>query len=358
MAQIAVTGAAGFIGSHITRFLLEAGHEVIGLVRDEKEVSAEGLAKRQLARLGVSDSLVANFSVIPTDIADFDSLALVSRLGAVEAVWHCAALVSLNDAREKESIRSNVIGTKKIIKLAEALGADLHYISTAYVAGSHKDILRENDLDIGQNFRNPYERTKFEAETLVRSAFSEDRVQGNIYRLGIVIGDSKTGATTSLLGYYQCLALMAHFAQKGLKPIRIPGNGEANLSLVPLDYVINLLKDLSGTVHNKAFHLTPPQPQTVGWWLRESLRVLGINDIEIYQPGSLEIENELETMLVDKLKPFLPYMSGEPTFDTANVAGALSKQPELDLDVTYVQRVVQFAVKENFGQPTTVGTRT
>jgi len=135
-------------------------------------------------------------------------------------------------------------------------------------------------------------------------------------------------------------------------------NGEANLSLVPLDYVVNLLRELSGTVHNEVFHLTPPQPQTVGWWLRESLRVLGINDIEVYQPGSLKIENELETMLVHKLKPFLPYMIGEPIFDTANVTGALGKQPELDLDVTYAQRVVQFAVKKNFGQPATVGTRT
>jgi len=358
MARIVVTGAAGFIGSHIAQFLLEAGHEVVGLVRDEQGTSASDLTSRQLVQLGVPKDRLANFSVISTDIADFNQSALASRLGTVETVWHCAALVSLNDAREQESIRSNVSGTDKIIFLAEELNADLHYISTAYVAGSHEGVFCEDALDVGQGFRNVYEHTKFEAEKLVRSAMSEERVQGNIYRLGIVIGDSVTGVTTSLLGYYQCLALIAHFAQKGLSPIHIPGDAEASLSLVPLDYVSNLLKEISGKVHNKAFHLTPPKPQTVGWWLRQSLGVLGIKDIEINKTGSVNSRGEAEDKLIQKLQPFLSYINGEPSFDTSNVAEVLGHQPNLTLDTAYVKRVVEFAARQNFGQPATVGTKT
>ena len=38
------------------------------------------------------------------------------------------------------------------------------YVSTAYVAGTHEGEFTEDDLDVGQGFRNSYERSKFEAE--------------------------------------------------------------------------------------------------------------------------------------------------------------------------------------------------
>ena len=44
------------------------------------------------------------------------------------------------------------------------------YISTAYVAGEHRGVFREQDFDLGQRFRNAYEQSKFEAEQLVRAA--------------------------------------------------------------------------------------------------------------------------------------------------------------------------------------------
>lgn len=358
MARIVITGAAGFIGSHVTKLLLGEGHQVVGLVRDEPGRPAETHARNQLGRTHIDNHFLKYFSVVPVDIADFDVMALRSRLGSVDSLWHCAALVSLNDAREAETQRSNVDGTQKIVQLAEELNANVHYISTAYVAGSHSGIFREDDLDVGQTFRNAYERTKFEAEKLVRSALEENRIKGNIYRLGIVIGDSVTGATTSFLGYYQCLALMAHFASRGNSSIRVPGNPEACLSLVPLDYVLQTLRKLSAEIQNKTFHLISPQPPSVGWWLRESLAAIGIERVEVVDLRDWQPRGDLEAALYGKLQPFLPYMSGEPQFGHSNVVSVLGEDPRLKLDVGYVKRVVNFAVRNNFGQPVPVGTRT
>ena len=43
------------------------------------------------------------------------------------------------------------------------------HISTAYVAGTHRGEFSEEQLDVGQGFRNPYEQSKFEAEQLVHA---------------------------------------------------------------------------------------------------------------------------------------------------------------------------------------------
>jgi nucleoside-diphosphate-sugar epimerase len=67
-----------------------------------------------------------------------------------------------------------VAGTERILSFAELVHrhGGLHrliYVSTAYVAGLHSGVFDEDDLGVGQRFRNSDERSKFEAEALVRS---------------------------------------------------------------------------------------------------------------------------------------------------------------------------------------------
>ena len=86
---------------------------------------------------------------------------------------HSAASVSFTLSLER-SREINVEGTRRMIELAQlchSRGGLEHfsYISTAYVAGTHKGGFGEDQLDVGQRFRNPYEQSKFEAERLVRA---------------------------------------------------------------------------------------------------------------------------------------------------------------------------------------------
>ena len=48
-------------------------------------------------------------------------------------------------------------------------------MSTAYVAGEPGGLFREDELSVGQSFRNPYERSKFEAEVALRSEGGDQR---------------------------------------------------------------------------------------------------------------------------------------------------------------------------------------
>ena len=83
-------------------------------------------------------------------------------------------------------------------ELCQASGAGLRrftYLSTAYVAGEHSGTFSEDDLDVGQRFRNPYERSKFEAEGIVKRWRS--RMPVTVVRPSIVVGEQDSGWTPS-----------------------------------------------------------------------------------------------------------------------------------------------------------------
>ena len=65
----------------------------------------------------------------------------------------------------------NVEGTRKMLDFAAAMPSlsSFAYVGTAYVAGEREGLMREDELAVGQRFRNTYEQTKAEAEALVRS---------------------------------------------------------------------------------------------------------------------------------------------------------------------------------------------
>ena len=97
-----------------------------------------------------------------------DRTALAEEIGAV---LHCAASISF-DLPIEEARTINVEGTREVIGFArecKALGRleRFVHVSTAYVSGKHEGTFRERQLDAGQEFRNTYEQTKWEAEHVV-----------------------------------------------------------------------------------------------------------------------------------------------------------------------------------------------
>ena len=66
------------------------------------------------------------------------------------------------------------------------------YVSTAYVAGTYRGEFSEQDYDVGQGFRNPYERSKWESEGNVRAASGRLPVQ--IARPSIIVGEQGQAA--------------------------------------------------------------------------------------------------------------------------------------------------------------------
>ena len=255
------TGFPGFIGMRLLPRLLELQPEVsfeclvqerfLGAARTSiGEIEARHTHVRGRIGTVVGDITLANLGLPERD-------AVKLRRNLVGA-YHLAAVYDLAVRREV-GMRINVEGTRNVLEfLAGAPRLQrLHYVSTAYVSGKATGIFRESDLDVGQGFKNHYEETKFLAEVeVVRSG-----IPTTTYRPGIVVGDSRTGATGKFDGPYFVLTAMERVPSPGAF-VRV-GSGRNPVNLVPVDFVVEALARLSSRAAGeggKTYHLTDPQP--------------------------------------------------------------------------------------------------
>jgi thioester reductase-like protein len=261
--SVLFTGFPGFIGARLLPRLLELspGETFVCLVQDR----FLDLARRELA--AIEQGRPAATGRLSTAVGDITRAGLglsaedASRLrGELTGAHHLAAVYDLAVSREL-GLKVNVEGTKNVLAfLAEARHFErLHYVSTAYVSGTATGLFRENDLDVGQGFKNHYEETKFLAEVdVVRSG-----VPSTIYRPSVVVGDSRTGQTGKFDGPYFTLTAMERIPSPGVF-LRV-GSGRNPVNLVPVDFVVEALARLSTQPEKgtKTYHLTDPEPLSV-----------------------------------------------------------------------------------------------
>ena len=247
---ILLTGATGFVGMTVLARLLADGHEVHCLVRAADDGEADARLRAVMAR--VKAPTAGRAVAIAGDITS-EQLGLGERHAEIAArvgtVIHSAASVSF-DLPIDEARAINVQGTRRVMDLARAV-PDLErftYVSTAYVAGDRRGTVYEDDHRCGR-FRNSYERSKHEAEALVR----DSGLPWTIARPSIVVGERETGWTASFNVLYAPLRALS----AGAYPV-IPARRRAPLDVVPIDYVADAVVAL--TMHPEAvagtFHLT------------------------------------------------------------------------------------------------------
>ena len=146
--KIAVTGASGFIGQNLCRYLLGVGHEVIPVLRSADRAP-------DLGRLGMT-TRVADIRDSPSLDADFKS---------VDAVIHLAALFNRPDASWDDYRQVNVEGAENVAEAALRGGASrLVHCSTVGVAvGSGKPPFSEK-TPYSPPAWDKYETTKAQGE--------------------------------------------------------------------------------------------------------------------------------------------------------------------------------------------------
>lgn len=220
-------------------------------------------AKTQLAQLSSSDR--ARVQILEGDAAAMDlglsGREFVELAREVDVIHHCAAITYLGV--EHEAARHlNVDGTREVIELAqeaEHLERLVHW-STALVSGARRGYVLEDELEATAGFRNPIEKTRFEAEALVQRAATQ--VPTTILRPSIIVGDSVSGEIDRLEGPYLLVLLMLN-APMDLR-VPLPGRGDIPLNLVPIDFVVDagyaIARDRRSL--GKTFHLVDPEPVT------------------------------------------------------------------------------------------------
>jgi UDP-glucuronate 4-epimerase len=136
--KILVTGAAGFIGSHVAQRLLARGEEVVGLdnLNEYYDVS---LKQARLARLTAQ----AKFRFVKLDLADTAGMAALFAAERFARVVHLAAQAGVRHSLEDPHayVRSNVTGTLSVLEGCRhnAVG-HLVYASTSSVYGANTNM--------------------------------------------------------------------------------------------------------------------------------------------------------------------------------------------------------------------------
>ena len=362
-----LTGATGLVGMQIlARYLQRTERRVCALVRaDGWEQAAERVEATLTTLFGRRHGYSERVLGVPADIEaaalgleaqDRDRLA-----AAVSEVIHCAASVSFSLPLER-SREINVDGTRRMLELADLCRRRgglrrFSYVSTAYVAGTHDGEFNEDQLDVGQGFRNPYERSKFEAEQLVRSY--RGRLPIQVFRPSIIVGERATGWTVSFNVLYAPLKAFARGAY-----VALPGRRSAPVDVVPVDYVADAVFELANRPADGAedtYHLVAgPRASTVGRLLDLSARYFRRRPPRLIPPGVYR--RLLHPLLVltsrgrrrralRRSEAYFPYFATRVRYDNRRARRRLEPA---GIDTTpierYFDRLANFAVRTRWGR--------
>ena len=157
--NIAVTGGAGFIGSHIVEKLVGRGDNVI--VIDNLQTGKKENLKTVWDKINFLEMDIRNFDLLKTELKNIDG------------VFHEAALASVQDSfvKPKEYHDVNVTGTENIFKLAKEFGFKVVYASSSSVYGNPIKIPINEES--GKNPINPYAQTKLDDEIIAKKYAKE-----------------------------------------------------------------------------------------------------------------------------------------------------------------------------------------
>jgi len=360
-----LTGATGLLGRYLLRDLLLRDVNVAVLVRPSKRQSAaerveglmctwEAMEERRLPRPVVLEGDICQ----PGLGLSREQIRWVRK--HCDCVLHNAASLTFHSfSPEGEPWWSNVQGTQNVLDVCERTGIrDFHHVSTAYVCGLRRGVVLESELDVGQEHSNDYERSKLQAEKLVRAA--EFLSAPTIFRPAIIIGDSQTGFTTTFHGFYALLRVVYTMAMsEGLHtkpeptyvPVRITLDGHERKNLVPVDWVSAVMAHIvtSPEYHGMTYHLTPQQPVTSQMLCEVVERINNFHGTQFF--GGLEEipdPTESEKLFYEHIRIYNAYWRDDPVFDRTNTLQAAPHLPCPKIDIDLLMHMAEVAVVRGF----------
>jgi long-chain acyl-CoA synthetase len=360
---VLLTGATGFVGIELlARYLQLTDRRVFVLIRArDDEHARERLRATLECAFGSARPWAGRVQALAGDITSpglgLEPEVALRVAGQISEIVHGAASVSF-DLELSRSREINVEGTRRMLAFAELsrLQGALRrftYISTAYVAGTHRGVFGEDDLDVGQRFRNPYEQSKHEAELVVRAYAG--RLPITVVRPSIVVGDRHSGWTASFNVLYWPLRALA----KGSYPM-LPARRGAPVDVVSVDYVAEAIVALAGLdeAEGRTYHLTASaDASSIGELLTLAVARLHCKRPPLISPA---LYRRVLHPLLCRLRPrrrrflrasetYLPYFDVAVTYDNARARAALSPAIVPAALPRYFDALVDYALRARWG---------
>jgi nucleoside-diphosphate-sugar epimerase len=377
---IALTGATGFLGSHLMATMLKKGYSIIVLGRTAKNESLKERISRLLQWFGI-DRCLDQVTCIDADLSQYN-LGIenkeYSRLCSVaDYVIHCASDTSFSESKREKVMAANVNNLQGILEFSKNANVSFfHYISTAYVAGTGVTYCKEI-LSSAKSFTNVYEESKAAAENIISLFCQKNSISLSIIRPSIVYGDSQSGRSLKFNALYFPIRSAQSIRDIYLNDLRNNGgikatkNGiyidkdgylflplkiylphEGDLNIIPVDYFVNAtIKIIENCSQGGIYHLTNNFPTTmkiVAKYYEQLMKVRGVEIIYGPQPDNL-LRNPAEELFDRFIEPYRPYLSDNRVFDRTNTSLATDNlnPPEFTYDI--FKTCMEYAIEVNWG---------
>jgi len=137
MKRILITGVAGMIGSHLLDYLIDKGHEIIGI--DDFSFGKIENIQSQLDKNA--------FKFYRVDVGDLETLKVLSK--DIDIIVHLAAVKKISELESSmATLKVNVHGTENILEVARMWGCKVIFASTSDVYGMSPDLPFREDGDL------------------------------------------------------------------------------------------------------------------------------------------------------------------------------------------------------------------
>ena len=262
-----VTGAAGFLGSHLTDLLLARGHKVIGI-----DNFVTGTVDNISHLAGNPD-----FRFIQQDVTEFLFLDV-----PVHYVWHFASPASPVDYLELpiQTLKVGSLGTHKALGLAKTKGARFLIASTSEIYGDplvhpQTEEYWGNVNTIGP--RGCYDEAKRFAEALTMAYHREHGIETRIVRIFNTYGPRMRLHDGRVVPAFISQALKN-------KPLTVFGKGQQTRSFCYVSDLIEGIYRLMMSDYSRPMNIGNPSELTVLEFAREIIRAIGSRSKVAFKP--------------------------------------------------------------------------
>lgn len=168
--QYLVTGAGGYVGSFVTKLLLERGYKVKAMIRNPKQGAS-------LEKIGAE--------VVIADMKDSDSLK--QAVAGVNGIFHIAGLFRQAGLPESEFHEVNAVGTRNLFEAAVEAGVSrVIHCSTVGVIEPKQDV--PSDETDPYSPADMYQRSKMDGEKIALEFYQGGKISGVIIRPAMIYG--------------------------------------------------------------------------------------------------------------------------------------------------------------------------
>ena len=262
-----ITGAAGFLGSHLTDLLLARGHKVIGI---DNFVTG---SVDNIAHLGGNP----NFKFIQQDVTEFIFLDV-----PVHFVWHFASPASPIDYLEIpiQTLKVGSLGTHKALGLAKNKGARFLIASTSEIYGDPLEHPQTESYWGNVNTIGPrgcYDEAKRFAEAMTMAYHREHGVETRIVRIFNTYGPRMRLKDGRVVPAFISQALKN-------KPITVFGSGTQTRSFCYVSDLIDGIYRLMNSSTDMPVNIGNPYELTMLEFAREIIQATGSRSRIVFKP--------------------------------------------------------------------------